>query len=127
MSSPEKYRIKRTKGRTKHRWKTGAGINSGRTVKWNKKIRKESTIVGKKEADHIRQYDTPDGANAGGNKKERERMAGVMAAALLNNQTASKLGDYSDTDLRRIMSMLSGHIDECIKMLEVEKQAKHSQ
>lgn len=62
-------------------------------------------------------------------KKERERMAGVMAAALLDDQTAVKLGDYSDTDLRRIMSILSvsGYIDECIKMLEAEKQAKHSQ
>ncbi len=62
-------------------------------------------------------------------KKERERMAGVMAAALLDDQTAVKLGDYSDTDLRRIMSILSasGYIDECIKMLEAEKQTKHSQ
>lgn len=62
-------------------------------------------------------------------KKERERMAGVMATALLDDQTAVKLGDYSDTDLRRIMSILSvsGYIDECIKMLEAEKQAKYSQ
>lgn len=62
-------------------------------------------------------------------KKEKERMAGVMATALLDDQTAVKLGDYSDTDLRRIMSILSvsGYIDECIKMLEAEKQAKHSQ
>ena len=60
-------------------------------------------------------------------KKERERMAGVMATALLNDQVAVKLGDYSDADLRRIMSMLSGHIDECIKRLETEKQTNHSQ
>ena len=60
-------------------------------------------------------------------KKERERMAGVMAAALLDDQTAVKLGDCSDADLRRIISMLSGHIDECIRRLEAEKQAKHSQ
>lgn len=60
-------------------------------------------------------------------EKERERMASVMATALLNDQAAVKLGDYSNTDLRRIMSMLFGHIDECIKMLEAEKQAKQSQ
>lgn len=60
-------------------------------------------------------------------KKERERMAGVMATALLDDQTAVKLGDYSDTDLRRIIIMLSGYVDECIKMLETEKQAKQSQ
>ena len=59
-------------------------------------------------------------------KKERERMAGVLATALLNDQVAVKLGDYPDADLRRIMSMLSGHIDECIEALEAEKQAKHS-
>ena len=58
--------------------------------------------------------------------KERERMAGVMATALLDDQTAFKLGDYSDTDLRRIITMLSGHIDDCIEALEAEKQAKHS-
>lgn len=62
-------------------------------------------------------------------KKERERMAGVLATALLNDQVAVQLGDYPDADLRRIMSMLSvsGYIDECIKMLEAEKQAKQSQ
>ena len=60
-------------------------------------------------------------------KKERERMAGVLATALLNDQVAVQLGDYPDADLRRIMSMLSGHLDECIKILETEKQAKQSQ
>ena len=60
-------------------------------------------------------------------EKEKERMAGVMATVLLNDQAAVKLGDYSGTDLRRIMSMLSSHVDECIKILETEKQAKQSQ
>lgn len=56
--------------------------------------------------------------------KERQRMAGVMADALLDGDGAAKLGDYNDTDLRRIMSMLAGYIDPCIKKLESEKQAK---
>lgn len=60
-------------------------------------------------------------------KRERERLAGVMATALLNDQVAIQLGEYADADLRRIMSMLSGHIDECIKRLEAEKEAKYSQ
>lgn len=86
-----------------------------------------STIVGKKTTygNMIRLMDQMQAQI----KRERERMAGVMAAALLDDQTAVKLGDYSDADLRRIMSILSmsGYIDECIKMLEAEKQAKHSQ
>ena len=51
-------------------------------------------------------------------------MAGVMAGALLDDRAAAKLGDYSDTDLRRIMSLLAGHIDESIATLEAEKRAK---
>lgn len=57
-------------------------------------------------------------------EKEKERMAGVMAAAFMTDATAAKLGNRSDADLKRIMSMLAGHIDECIATLDAEKQAR---
>ena len=60
-------------------------------------------------------------------KKEKERMTGVMATALMDNQAAIKLGDYSDADLKRIMSMLDGYVDECIVKFETEKQGRHGQ
>lgn len=56
--------------------------------------------------------------------REKERMAGVMAKALLDDHAAVKLGGYSDTDLKNIMRMLAGHIDECVAELEAEKQAR---
>ena len=58
--------------------------------------------------------------------EEKKRMANVMAEALLDDFSAAKLGDFSDTDLRRLMSLLAGHIDECIEILEQEKLAKKS-
>lgn len=60
-------------------------------------------------------------------EKEKERMAWVMATAFLDDQTAVKLGDYTDAELKRIMSMLAGHVDECIAKLENEKQARNKQ
>ena len=60
-------------------------------------------------------------------KQERERMAGVMATALLDDSAAVKLGGYSDKDLQNIMRMLAGHIDECVAVLEAEKQARREQ
>ena len=59
-------------------------------------------------------------------KKEKERMAGVMAVALLDDKVAVKLGDFSDTDLRRIMSLLAGHVDECVAVLNAEKAAGYT-
>ena len=56
--------------------------------------------------------------------REKERMAKVMAGALLDDRAAAKLGDYSDTDLKRIMSLLVGHIDDSIASLEAERRAK---
>ena len=58
--------------------------------------------------------------------EERKRMAKVMAEALLDDMAAAKFGDFSDTDLRRLMSLLAGHIDECVRQLEAEKVAKKS-
>lgn len=56
---------------------------------------------------------------------EKERMAGVIAAALLDDfDAAVKLGRYSDKDLKAIVRKLAGHIDECVAELEAEKQSK---
>ena len=56
-------------------------------------------------------------------KEEKERMAGVMAKAFLTDEIALKLGNRSDADLKRIMSMLVGYVDECVASLDAEKQA----
>lgn len=55
---------------------------------------------------------------------EKERMAGVMASALLNDQAAVLLGDFSDTDLRRVMVLLAGHVAECADQVKAEKRVK---
>ena len=59
-------------------------------------------------------------------EKEKERMAGVIAKAFMSDQTAAKLGRCSDADLKRVVSMLAGHIDECLAKLDAEKQARTS-
>ena len=56
--------------------------------------------------------------------REKARMGGVMMEALLNDEAASKLSNYSDTELRRLTALLAGHIDESIATLEAEKRAK---
>ena len=56
--------------------------------------------------------------------KEKERMAGDMAKAFLTDEIAAKLGDRSDAELKRIMSMLTVHVDECVAALDAEKQAR---
>lgn len=55
---------------------------------------------------------------------EKKRMAEVMASALLDNEAAEKLGEYSDADLRKIMTMVASDIGQYVDRLEAEKQAK---
>lgn len=57
-------------------------------------------------------------------EKEKARMAEVMASAFMTDTTARKLGDCTDADLKRIMSMLADHVDECLDKLKAEKQDK---
>lgn len=59
-------------------------------------------------------------------QKEKERMAGVMVKALLDDQVAVKLGRCTDAELKRVMSMLAGHVDECLAVLDAEKQARNA-
>ena len=56
--------------------------------------------------------------------QERKRMAAVMSDALLTDRIASRIGDYSDADLKRVMRLLSGHMDTCIVQVENEKKAE---
>ncbi len=57
-------------------------------------------------------------------EKEKERMAGVMVKALLTDQTAVKLGNCTDAELKRVMSMLAGHVDECLAALEADRRTR---
>ena len=56
--------------------------------------------------------------------EERKRMANVMSEALLSDIAATKLGDFSDTDLRRLMSLLSGHIDNASSISKLKRLPK---
>ena len=42
----------------------------------------------------------------------------------MTDEIALKLGNRSDADLKRIMSMLVGYVDECVASLDAEKQAR---
>lgn len=58
---------------------------------------------------------------------EKERMAGVMAKAFMTDDVAVKLGGCTDAELKKVVSMLAGHVDECLAVLDAEKQAKKVQ
>ena len=62
-------------------------------------------------------------------QRERERLASVMAAALLSSddQAAVRLGDLTDNEIKTVMKMLSAHLGDCIDRLEAEKRTKHVQ
>ena len=55
---------------------------------------------------------------------ERKRISSVMVDALLDGDTITKLGSYSDTDLRRIAGMLAQQVGTCVERLEAERAAK---
>lgn len=55
---------------------------------------------------------------------EKGRMAEVMASALLDDKAAALLGDFSDADLRRVMVLLAGHVEQCAAQVNAEKQAR---
>ncbi len=47
-----------------------------------------------------------------------------MAKAFLNDQVAVKPGGRSDADLKRVVSMLAGYVDECLEKLDIEKRSR---
>ena len=57
-------------------------------------------------------------------ERERQRMAGIMATTLLSDNTASQIGDYSDTELRQLMHLLSSHLPSCIAQMENARKAR---
>ena len=57
-------------------------------------------------------------------QQERNRMVSVMADALLTDEVTELLGDYSDTDLRRIMTLFANDIRKYINQVNREKMEK---
>lgn len=57
-------------------------------------------------------------------QQERSRMSSVMSDALLTDEVTELLGDYSDTDLRRIMQLVAGDIRRYISQVNQEKMNK---
>ena len=58
--------------------------------------------------------------------QEKQRMAGIMSSALLSDQNASLIGDFSDAELRRLMHLLSSHLSVCISQLDSERQSRRA-
>ena len=54
-------------------------------------------------------------------EKEKERIARVMADALLTDRVALRIGDFTDTELRKVMRGLTGYLDESITAVESGK------
>ena len=54
-------------------------------------------------------------------EQEKKRIAGVMAETLLTDRIAIRLGDYSDTEVKKVMQALSGYLDRCIAQVENEQ------
>ena len=55
-------------------------------------------------------------------EQEKKRMSAVMSDALLTDRIATRIGDFSDADLRKVMRLLSGHLDACIAKVENDRK-----
>ena len=55
-------------------------------------------------------------------EKEKKRIESVMVGRLLTREAAVILGDYSDADLKRIISMILSDIPTDAARLDAEKQ-----
>lgn len=55
-------------------------------------------------------------------EQEKQRIARVMADVLLTDQTALRIGDFTDTELRKVMRGLAGYLDGCIEKVETEQR-----
>ena len=56
--------------------------------------------------------------------KELARLKDVITNGLLTDELVTKLGDYSDTDLKKIGKILASKVDDCIAQFEKEKADK---
>ena len=59
-------------------------------------------------------------------EQEKQRIARVMADELLTDQITLRIGDLTDTELRKVMKCLSEHLDGCIDQVENDNQASRS-
>lgn len=57
-------------------------------------------------------------------EREKKHVADAASDALVTTDVALKLGDLNSRDLKRVMKLLAGHVDECLEQLEREKAAK---
>ena len=56
--------------------------------------------------------------------KELARLKDVITNGLLTDELVTKLGDYSDADLKKIGKILASKVDDCIAQFEKEKADK---
>ena len=56
--------------------------------------------------------------------KELARLKDVITNGLLTDELVTKLGDYSDADVKKIGKILASKVDDCIAQFEKEKAAK---
>ena len=59
-------------------------------------------------------------------EKELARLKDVITSGLLSDELVTKLGDYSDSDLKKIGKILASKVDDCIAQFEREKAAKRA-
>ena len=57
-------------------------------------------------------------------EKEMARLRDVINKSLMSDDLVTKLGDYSDADLKKIGKILASKVDDCIAQFEKEKAAK---
>ena len=60
-------------------------------------------------------------------EQEKRRMMRVMADVLLTDRVASKIGDFSDTELKKTMRLLSGYMENCIAQVIAERKSPGTQ
>lgn len=59
-------------------------------------------------------------------EKEMTRLRDVINKSLMSDDLVTKLGDYSDADLKKIGKILASKVDDCIAQFEKEKAAKNT-
>ena len=57
-------------------------------------------------------------------EKEMARLRDVINKSLMSDDLITKLGDYSDADLKKIGKILASKVDDCIAQFEKEKADK---
>ena len=58
-------------------------------------------------------------------EQEKQRIASVMAEVLLTDRVTLRIGDFTDTELRKVMKGLSGYLEECIDQVENDRKDRY--